>query len=138
MDLEKYRRLFLEEASDHLMEMSRGLLALEKDATCREALDEVFRMAHSIKGMAASLGYTAIRDLAHRMEDCMQAGRSTGRIDGEHTLPLLFRGLEGLERMVKVVHDTGEAPPPAPELVASLTPKSASSTDNGLKKKQFR
>jgi two-component system, chemotaxis family, sensor kinase CheA len=54
VDLAKYRALFLEEASEHLAEMSRACLALEKDPANGEAIDLVFRTAHSIKGMAAS------------------------------------------------------------------------------------
>ena len=57
MDLAKYRTLFLEEAGEHLAEMSRALLVLEKDPASTESIDLVFRMAHSTKSMAASLGY---------------------------------------------------------------------------------
>ena len=60
MDPVKYRNLFLEEATEHLAEMGRALLELEKDPRTGEALDLVFRMVHSIKGMGASLGYDAV------------------------------------------------------------------------------
>lgn len=122
MDLEKYRVLFLEEATDHLSEMSRALLALEKDTANVPAIDEVFRMAHSIKGMAASLGYDSITELSHKLEDRMERVRAEGRVaPGEGGLPLLFRGLEGLERMVGHVRDTGEIPPAQPDLEAELS-----------------
>lgn len=110
MDLTKYRNLFLEEATELLGELSRSLLALEKEPDCGEAIEAAFRAAHSIKSMAASLGYDAISELAHRLEDCMETVRSAGRVDGSAGLPLLFRGLESLERMVAVVRETGEAP----------------------------
>ena len=55
MDLEKYRALFLEEATEHLAEMSTALLVLEKSPRDTEAIGVVFRMAHSIKGMATML-----------------------------------------------------------------------------------
>ncbi len=120
MDLAKYRNLFLEEATEHLAEMSRALLALEKDPADGEAIDLVFRMAHSIKGMAGSLGYDAITELAHRLEDRMAAVRSAGRVEAGEALARLFRGLEGLERMVEVVRRTGEPPAPEPELGEAL------------------
>jgi len=120
LDPVKYRNLFLEEATEHLAEMSRALLELEKDPRAGEALDLVFRMVHSIKGMGASLGYDAVSELAHRLEDRLGAWRGRGGIDEAEGLPLLFRGLESLERMVAVVRDTGEPPPADPELVAVL------------------
>lgn len=120
MDPVKYRNLFLEEATEHLAEMSRALLELEKDPCAREAIDLVFRMVHSLKGMGASLGYDAVSELSHRLEDRLGAWRAGGGIDDPTGLPLLFRGLESLERMVAVVRETGDPPPPDPELVAAL------------------
>jgi two-component system chemotaxis sensor kinase CheA len=120
VDLAKYRNLFLEEATEHLAEISRALLELEKDPSRSEAIDLVFRMAHSIKGMAGSLDYAPITELAHALEDRMDGYRSAGRVDAAEGLPLLFRGLEGLERMVDAVRASGEPPPSDAELLALL------------------
>ena len=122
MDLAKYRALFLEEGTEHLAGLGRSLLALEKDPAARDAIETAFRMAHSMKSMAASLDYTAIAELAHRLEDRLEGVRTAGRVDGAGDLPLLFRGLEGLERMVGVVRERGQAPPGDPELLAALDP----------------
>ncbi len=121
MDLAKYRALFLEEATDHLAEMSQGLLCLEKDPSAQEAIETVFRMAHSIKSMAASLDYGSISELAHRLEDRMEAVRAAGRVAEPQDLMLLFRGMEALERMVGAVRETGAAPGGDPELLAELS-----------------
>ena len=123
LDMAKYRALFLEEATEHLAEMSRALLELEKDAASVESIDLVFRMAHSIKSMAASVGYDAIAEVSHALEDRMQQVRAAGRIaegDAPEALGALFRGLEGLERMVGVVREEDRAPDAEPALVASL------------------
>jgi two-component system, chemotaxis family, sensor kinase CheA len=120
VDLAKYRNLFLEEATEHLAEISRALLELEKDPSRGEALDLVFRMAHSIKGMAGSLDYASITELSHALEDRMDVYRSAGRVDPTEGLPLLFRGLEALERMVAAVRETGESPPADASLLALL------------------
>ncbi len=125
MDLAKYRNLFLEEATEHLAEMSRALLVLEKTPDDGEAIDLVFRMAHSIKGMAGSLGYDSITEIAHKLEDRMDAYRAAGRIEVVEGIAMLFRGLDGLERMVGVVRDTGEPPPPDSELANALSPDTA-------------
>lgn len=113
MDMAKYRNLFVEEATENLAELSRALLALEKTPDCGESIDLAFRMAHSIKGMAGSLEFDSIAELAHRLEDLMDAARSAGRLEAGEALDTLFRGLAELERMVAAVRDTGEPPPPA-------------------------
>lgn len=133
MDMAKYRDVFLEEATEHLEEMSRALLELEKDPARAESVDVLFRMAHSIKGMAASLEYASITEVAHRLEDRMQAVRS-GEVQLDATgVAVFFRGLEGLERMVDTVRRTGEPPPPDLELAAALAP--AGDPPEGAQKK---
>lgn len=120
LDMAKYQKLFLEEASEHLAEISRSLLELEKDARSVESIDTIFRMAHSVKSMAASLGYDSVSELAHVLEDRLGEIRAAGCVSGGDELSLLFKGLEGLERMVEVVRDSGEPPPPDEALMAVL------------------
>jgi two-component system chemotaxis sensor kinase CheA len=124
-DIAKYRALFLEEGGEHLAEMSSALLSLEKDAGCVEAIDVIFRMAHSIKSMAASLGYDSISEVSHRLEDRMERIRSAARVADAQELRVLFLGLEALEQMVEVVRATGEAPPVRSELIDALTSSDA-------------
>ena len=132
MDLAKYRALFLEEGTEHLAEMSRSLLELEKDPAAGEAIETVFRMAHSMKSMAASLEYESITRLAHRLEDRMESVRAAGRVCSMNDLPLLFRGLEALEAMLARVAQTGEAPDGDAALLAALEPLPAA--DDAKKK----
>ncbi len=99
----KYRRIFLEEGGDHLGEIGHALFALEKDMASGEAIDVLFRMAHSLKSMAASLGYDPIAELAHRMEDRMEGIRADGRVRSDQELALLFKSLDALEAMVAAV-----------------------------------
>jgi two-component system chemotaxis sensor kinase CheA len=139
VDLAKYRNLFLEEATEHLAEMARALLELEKEPARGEAIDLVFRMAHSIKGMAGTLGYDGITELAHRLEDHMDGYRAAGRVAPGEGLGLLFRGLEGLERMVEAVRETGEAPATAPaELLAALGAEAAARAGGATPPKKAR
>jgi two-component system chemotaxis sensor kinase CheA len=116
LDMAKYRLIFLEEAGDHLAEISRALLGLEKEMANAEAIDTLFRMAHSIKSMAASLGYDSVAELSHRLEDRMEVVRTAGRVADHAELGLLFRGLETLERMISAVG----AEEPLPEVDALL------------------
>ena len=103
MDLAKYRTIFIEESTEHFAEISRALLELEKDPQRVDSIDVIFRMAHSIKGMAASLGYDPITELAHKLEDRMQLVRAAGKIGPLEELSVLFRGLTALETMVATV-----------------------------------
>ncbi len=117
----KYRQVFIEESTEHLAEMSSALLELEKNLADGEAIDLVFRMAHSIKGMAASLEYDSVTQVSHALEDRMQEIRRSGCVADADELGTLFRGLERLESMVAVIRDTGEMPPTDPALAAVLT-----------------
>lgn len=121
MNLEKYRALFLEEAADHLAEMGRALVSLEKESGTDEAVegvDTVFRMAHSTKSMAASLGYDAIADLSHRLEDWMMPLRGGGNLP-DKGVPLLFEVIGGLEEMLAAVAASAD-PEPRPDLLRLL------------------
>jgi two-component system chemotaxis sensor kinase CheA len=111
LDLSKYRIVFIEEATEHLSEMSSALLELEKDMRSSEAIDLIFRMAHGIKGMAASLEYASITEVSHCLEDRMATIRAAGEAGSGAEVALLFRGLEALEAMVAVVRETGDSPP---------------------------
>ncbi|MCH7644969.1 MAG: Hpt domain-containing protein [Myxococcales bacterium] len=120
MDLAKYRQVFIEESTEHLAEMSSALLELEKDFADGEAIDLIFRMAHSIKGMAASLEFDSITQVSHALEDRMQEIRQAGCVADFEELAVLFRGLERLESMVATIRETDETPAPDPALAAVL------------------
>ena len=113
MDMLKYRAVFIEESVEHLAEISRALLDLEKEPAQIDAIDQVFRMAHSIKGMASSLDYDRVAAQAHRLEDRMQVIRSAGRIAAGNELAELFAHLEGLESLVGAIRESGAEPPAA-------------------------
>jgi two-component system chemotaxis sensor kinase CheA len=121
MDMAKYRQVFIEESTEHLAEMGSALLELEKNLADGEAIDLVFRMAHSVKGMAASLEYDSVTQVSHGLEDRMQEIRRVGHVADSDELAVLFRGLECLESMVVTIRDTGEMPAPDPALAAVLT-----------------
>jgi len=120
LDMAKYRQIFLEESTDHLEEISRALFDLEKEMVNAEAIDTLFRMAHSIKSMAASLGYDAVADLSHRLEDRMEGVRAGGRVRSQEELALLFRSLETLEAMIAAVAREEEPPAADDELLDQL------------------
>jgi two-component system chemotaxis sensor kinase CheA len=130
VDMAKYRVVFVEESTEHLAEMSAAMLELEKSMESSEAIDVIFRMAHSIKGMAASMGYDAITRAAHELEDRMQEIRKLGSVGSHQELSILFSGLERLESMVATGRETGEGPadpnePPTARSTRTSTRQSA-------------
>ncbi|HTO68902.1 MAG TPA: Hpt domain-containing protein [Myxococcota bacterium] len=137
MNLEKYRTLFVDEASDHLQEMVRALAALSPgDEPVTEAVDTLFRMAHSIKGMAASLDYDAASTLAHRLEDWMEPLRAGAPIDSAG-LALVAEAIAALEEMVTAVDASGAAPPPRPDLIERLSAPRAPAAEPAPPKKKL-
>jgi len=97
MDLAQYAELFLAEAKEHLAAVNDLLLAWERDPASREPIGGIFRAVHTIKGMAATMGYTPVADLAHRMENLLDGLRRTERAPSGEVLELLFRSTDALE-----------------------------------------
>lgn len=100
MDMSKYRGMFLSEAKEHLAAMSRLILALEKNPADAEGIDALFREAHSVKGMAASMGYQTTANLAHHLEDQLDNCRKAGRVPAA-VIDRLLAGLDLLEGLLE-------------------------------------
>jgi len=100
MDMSKYKGMFLSEAGEHLASMAKLVIALEKDASDRSVIDTMFRNAHSVKGMAASMGYENTTRLAHHLEDILDGFRKTGVATSE-AVDFLLEGIDLLEGLME-------------------------------------
>lgn len=100
MDLAQYAELFLAESREHLTAVNDLLLAWEREPASREPVAGVFRAVHTIKGMAATMGYAPVADLAHRMESLLDRLRQADREPTDAQLELLFRAADALEHAV--------------------------------------
>ncbi len=78
MDTSEYMPMFLAEAQEHLQELNLAIVRLEEDPRDRETVDEIFRAAHSLKGMSATMGFAQIAKLTHEMEDVFELLRQRG------------------------------------------------------------
>ena len=84
MDTSQYMPMFLAEAQEHLQELNLAVIRLEHDASDSETVNEIFRIAHSIKGMSATMGFSKIALLTHEMEDVFELLRQrTGALPSE-------------------------------------------------------
>ena len=122
MDMAKYVKLYVSESQDRLQRMDGLLLTLEQNSADRTAIDTLFREAHSIKGMSASMGYEELSRIAHRMEDLLELVRGgKGAID-PRGVDLLFQGVDLLRRGVEEVA-AGRPPSVSAEpYVTDITP----------------
>ena len=75
MDVSKYREMFLSEAKDHLQLLNDSLLRLEKNPADLKPVDEMFRAAHTLKSMAATVNYNKLAGLCHAIEDVLDKVR---------------------------------------------------------------
>lgn len=119
MDMSHYRDLFVSEARSHLSAFGELILLLEESPGDSGAIDELFRHAHSLKGMAATMGYEQIVTIAHLMEDQLGRVRSGEflllptladlLLEGSDLLARLTSGIEsGVEQIVEPGNDSGE------------------------------
>ncbi|MCU0622926.1 MAG: chemotaxis protein CheA [Gemmatimonadaceae bacterium] len=99
MDAAKYTELFLTESREHLVAVNEALLALERAPSDVGPVAPLFRAVHSMKGMAATMGFTAVAALAHELETLLDAVRG-GRLPVERVIGVLFDAADGLEQTV--------------------------------------
>ncbi len=109
VDLELLLHTFLGEAEEQLAEMEQGLVALEGNAGDSDALEATFRAAHTLKGNAASMGYTAVAELAHGLEDLLDRLRHRALEPTGSLVTLLLGSVDTIRRVVKDKPKAGEA-----------------------------
>jgi two-component system, chemotaxis family, sensor kinase CheA len=100
MDLSQYAELFLAESREHLSACNQLLLEWERNRASPEPVGGLFRAVHTIKGMAATMGYGRVADLAHRMENLLDHLRRSSRAPADEIIQLLFRATDALEKAV--------------------------------------
>lgn len=103
--MSKYKKMFVDEAREHLALAGQHLVALEKSPGDKALINELFRNAHSIKGMAASLGYEEISNLSHVLEDLLDLYRSENRILDSSAIDLLLQTIDFIEEMINEVDE---------------------------------
>jgi len=111
---------FVAEAEDGITTLNNALLALEDDPSDAAAMDEVFRVAHTLKGNAGAMGYDPIQGLAHALEDLLDAVRDGDVEVTPALMDQLFEGVDLLEAMVVDVAEDGETTRDASDVETAL------------------
>ena len=120
MDTSQYLSMFLDESMDNLQTLNEALLNLEQNPNDIDMLNQIFRVAHTIKGMAATMGFTAMAELTHKMEDVLSNFREGKLAVSENVVTVLFNCLDTLERMVNNIESGVEDEVDVTEIVAAL------------------
>lgn len=108
MDTSQYMSMFLEESLDNLQTLNESLLDLEQNPEDTDKVNEIFRVAHTIKGMAATMGFTDLAELTHKMEDVLAEFRAGELKVTQDVVTVLFDCLDTLERMVDNVQEASD------------------------------
>jgi len=108
MDLNEYVGLFLDESMEHLQAINTSLLDFEQRMDDEAVIDQIFRSAHTLKGMAGTMGYDAIADLTHEMESALDLVRSKKQPATAELIDVLFVAAEQLETMVEDISRGGK------------------------------
>ncbi|MEF9951656.1 MAG: chemotaxis protein CheA [Clostridium sp.] len=103
MDMSQYLDIFLEESLENLENLNQGILELEGNPEDKDTINSIFRVAHTLKGMAGSMGFTDIADLTHKMENVLDKFRHDELKVTSDVVTVLFKCLDTLEQMVQNV-----------------------------------
>lgn len=107
MDMSQYLEIFIDETKEHLQSLNQSLLQLEQNPRDMATLNEIFRVAHTLKGMAGTMGFTKMAKLTHDMENVLHALRSNEIVVTPNLVDILFKCLDALEKYAENIVNTG-------------------------------
>lgn len=106
MDVNEYLGLFLDESQEHIQSVNTQLLKLEQTGS-QEAIQEIFRSAHTLKGMSATMGYESVANLTHEMESALDLVRAGKKESNQLLLDTMFSAMEQIEEMIANIETGG-------------------------------
>ena len=106
MDVSQYLEIFIDESNEHLQSLSDQLMILEKEPENSDTINEIFRAAHSLKGMAGTMGYKRMQNLTHDMENVFSEVRNGNMKVTSDLVDVLFQCLDALEEYVNNIQET--------------------------------
>ena len=134
MDTSQYMSMFLEESMDNLQTLNESLLQLEQEPDNIDKVNEIFRVAHTIKGMSATMGFNEVAELTHKMEDVLSEFREGQLKVTQDVVTVLFKCLDTLEQMIKNIEDGVDEETPIQGIIEELEKISGQKNDSEDKK----
>lgn len=120
MDMNQYLSMFIDESNDHLQSLNENMLQLESSPSDLGIVQVIFRSAHTLKGMAATMGFEDLASLTHQMENVLDLVRNEKLKMQDFIFDTLFKSLDALESMVQDIVQGGEGKADVSSIVASL------------------
>ncbi|MGO0061702.1 chemotaxis protein CheW [Brevibacillus fluminis] len=120
MDMNQYLDMFIEESKEHLQAINSNLLLLENDPNSIQIVNEIFRSAHTLKGMAATMGFEDMASLTHETENVLDLIRNHKLQINSDFMDVIFQSVDLLEGMVYNIIDGGDGAADVSEPVAKL------------------
>ncbi|MDL4840083.1 chemotaxis protein CheA [Aquibacillus rhizosphaerae] len=120
MEMNEYLEVFIEESKEHIQSLNDNLLVLEKDPTNINTVNEIFRSAHTLKGMSATMGYQDTANLTHQMENVLDAVRNQKLVMNSEILDVVLEAVDYLEAMVMDIAGGGDGKRDVEGLVKQL------------------
>ncbi|MCT1398626.1 chemotaxis protein CheA [Paenibacillus sp. p3-SID867] len=120
MDMNQYLTMFIDESNDHLQSLNENMLQLESNPDDIGIVQIIFRSAHTLKGMAATMGYEDLASLTHQMENVLDLVRNEKLKMQDFIFDTLFKSLDALESMVQDITNGGDGTADVSSIVASL------------------
>jgi two-component system chemotaxis sensor kinase CheA len=108
MDVSQYLEIFIDETKEHLQSLNQQLLVLETEPENTETINEIFRAAHSLKGMAGTMGYKRMQRLTHDMENVFSEIRNGKMSVTADLVDVLFKGLDALEAYLSNIQESAD------------------------------
>ena len=108
MDVSQYLEIFIDESAEHLQNLSDCIMTLENEPDNKDTINEVFRAAHSLKGMAGTMGFKRMQHLTHDMENVFQEVRSDKIKVDSSMIDLLFECLDAIEKYLDNIKATSD------------------------------
>lgn len=120
MDMNQYLSMFIDESNDHLQSLNENMLELEKAPDDIGIVQIIFRSAHTLKGMAATMGFEDLSSLTHQMENVLDLVRNEKLKMQDYIFDTLFKSLDALQMMVQDIMQGGDGKADVQSIVASL------------------
>lgn len=141
MDVSQYLEIFIDETKEHLQSLNEQLLIIEKEPENTDTINEIFRAAHSLKGMAGTMGYKRMQKLTHQMENVFSEIRNGKMKVDANMVDILFQCLDALEEYLDNIQEsadegTNDNEPILKELEAILNGNSAPKQEEKKEEKQ--
>ncbi|MGE6258772.1 chemotaxis protein CheW [Heyndrickxia sporothermodurans] len=120
MEMGQYLEIFIEESKEHLQSCNEQLLLLEKNPHDLSIVNEIFRSAHTLKGMSATMGYEDLANLTHKMENVLDAIRNEKIVVTPEILDIVFLAVDDLETMVESIASGGDGKKDVSDVIEKL------------------